>query len=201
MAKATTGEKREDELKWYLTWRNPFRSDLCPVTALVVWMRLSGALEYGCGPIFGHLDPKTGKLLRPHHQITKFDHKTRVKVWVTEEGAQVNFTSAHVESLSLKAFRACGIDHATDHSWRVELGVWGGRMQRPLDEIIEVGDWNSFQSMEWFRYFKEGKGKYNKYKQAGEEDPVLRMFPWPQRGMNPRALDWNVWSDWVKVSS
>lgn len=163
-------------------------------------MRLSGALEHGKGPIFGNLDSKTGKLLRSHHEVVKFERKVRVSVWVTEDMKQVNFTSDHVETMSLKMFRAAGID-ATDHSWRVELGVWGGRMQRPLDEIIEVGDWNSFQSMEWYRYFKEGKGKYNKYKQSGTEDPVLRMFPWPERGMNPKALDWNVWSEWVKISS
>ena len=64
--------------------------------------------------------------------------------------------------------------------------------------MLEIGEWMSFNSMEWFRYFKDAKRKSAEHcLESGEEDPVAAMFPWSAMGMNPEAININPYADWT----
>ncbi len=202
MAKDNSGAVQptpESSLKWILVWRNVCRSDCCVLTALLLWLRVSGWLEHGIGPIFGHIDPRTAKLFKAHHEVLRRERTRTVKTWVTEDGKPVSFTSEGVAKQSRAIYSACGLHKCTVHSDRVLYASWGGRMERPLEEVIEGGNWSCFQSMEWFKYFKGGQSKHRNLLKDQGQDPLYNIFPWPERGMNPTPLGINVVTDWVRA--
>ena len=182
-------------MKYKLLWANPQNPSLCPVFALLLHLCLSGALEHPDGPIYGQINPETLKMFAALSIKTELQRRCELTFFVDSDDNRVNFSTMQVETLSKRIFEAVGLDDCTDHSIRNAFATWGSRQDATLPDILEIGEWNGYNSTEWYRYFENGQRKRKQLRHG--VDPLSFIFPWPKLGMNPLVLSLNIYEDWV----
>ena len=70
VVKKDTSKVQDRDMLYKLIWRNPYRSDTCLLTHLLLVLHLLGGLETRKGPIFGNIDPHTGKMFVADHEVS-----------------------------------------------------------------------------------------------------------------------------------
>lgn len=123
-----------------------------------------------------------------------------VEVWVDDKGQEVNFRTETVEGMTSHLFQEEGLPKCTDHTLRIELPGWGGHFNRKLEELLEIGGWEPNTSAEWYSFFKDALRIYANKAGEPDEDPLVKIYPFPELGMNPKALGLNPYRDWLTIS-
>ena len=143
---------------------------------------------HGKGPLIGNLD-KYGRILVAHEKRRVTVGTETQTIWFTQDGRQVNLTSAQVGGRSERLFDALGLFSLCDHTWRVSFCIWAAQSGGDLLSIIATGFWNADMSAEWHKYFAKGLQRQHKHTNMGTVDPLLRVFPYPELGMLVQDYD------------
>lgn len=196
-AKKEKGTVKDEDMTYKLLWRNTNNACLCPVNAMFFHLGASGLLKNPEAPLYGNFD-RGGKILIADHEKAEVKARGTAMYWFTKGGERVSLSCSQVATSANRVFqRTLGLQECTDHVIRVFIAAWGGHCGRELTEMLEIGEWMSFTSMEWYRYFKDAKRVSTECALRHDEDPVAKLFPWPAMGMNPAAMSVSPYKDWT----
>ena len=159
----------------YIIWRNFLNSMYCPMTNLLLWLRVSGIRK---GPIFVKLRGGFYRRLcyRAEHSITKRRGSVNYTVWVDNDSNEVNLSYENWREICKMFFDRAGVSGATTHSIRKSAAVWAARCGAEEYQIREAGRWNTGDT--YMVYVKSGKSiaSLAATRSDGSVDPIRRVW-------------------------